>query len=267
MLPRVQRADHGAYRRVGFGSMSATRTSTGSETIRGDRGGTGQRLSGIAVALGCVLFLGGFAWAAVVYRPYTVPTSSMEPTVRPGDKVLAQKVSGGEVHRGDIVVFKDKQWGDLPEVKRVVGVGGDTVACCDAHGRLMVNGKAVDEPYLVNPAQASATKFDTKVPAGELFLVGDNRAVSQDSRLRLDDSQQGAVPVSDVRGRVEATAWPLSRVGTVGRTSAFDALTGGGASAQGPLRWLLAAIVAGVVLILGGAAYTPLANRVRRRAG
>jgi signal peptidase I len=219
------------------------------------------------MALGCVLFLGGFAWAAVVYRPYTVPTSSMEPTVQPGDKVLAQKVSGDQVHRGDIVVFKDKLWGDLPEVKRVVGVGGDKVSCCDMKGRLMVDGKPVDEPYLATPGLASASKFSTTVPKGELFLVGDNRNVSEDSRLRLDDSQQGSVPVSDVKGRVEATAWPLGRVGTIGRTSAFDALSGGGASVHGPLGWLVAAVVAGVLLILGGAAYTPLANRMRRRPG
>ncbi|WP_335981554.1 MULTISPECIES: signal peptidase I [Streptomycetaceae] len=246
--------------------MSATRTSSRQVVSKG-RGGTGHRLSGIAVALGCVLFLGGFAWAAVVYRPYTVPTNSMEPTVRPGDKVLAERVSGGEVHRGDIVVFKDKLWGDLPEVKRVVGVGGDTVSCCDARGRLMVDGKPVDETYLDATGQASATKFETKVPAGKLFLVGDNRAVSQDSRLHLDDAEGGAVPASDVKARVEATAWPLGRAGSVARTSAFDGLTGGGASAYGPLRWLLAAVVAGVVLILGGAAYPSLAGLVRRRSG
>lgn len=246
--------------------MSATRTSSG-KVITQSRGGTGHRLSGIAVALGCVLFLGGFAWAAVVYRPYTVPTSSMEPTVSPGDKVLAQRISGDEVHRGDIVVFKDKLWGDLPEVKRVVGIGGDTVSCCDAHGRLLVDGKPVEETYLAAPGQASASKFDTKVPKGELFLVGDNRAVSEDSRLRLDDAQRGSVPASDVKARVEATAWPLSRMGTVQRTSAFDGLAGGGASPHGPLRWLVAAVVAGVLLILGGAAYPPLAGLVRRRAG
>ncbi|BBB00475.1 putative signal peptidase I [Actinacidiphila reveromycinica] len=246
--------------------MSATRTS-GGQAISTGRGGTGHRLSGIAVALGCVLFLGGFAWAAIVYRPYTVPTDSMEPTVRPGDKVLAERVSGDQVHRGDIVVFKDKLWGDLPEVKRVVGVGGDTVSCCDAQGRLMVDGKPVQETYLAAPGQASASKFDTKVPKGELFLVGDNRAVSQDSRLRLDDAQRGAVPAGDVKARVEATAWPLGRAGAVARTSAFDGLSGGGASSYGPLRWLLASIVAGVVLILGGAAYPPLAGLFRRRSG
>lgn len=110
--------------------MSATgRTGDG-------RGKLGSKLSGLAVAVGCVLFLGGFAWAAVVYRPYTVPTESMTPTVNAGDRVLAQRVDGGEVRRGDVVVFTDAAWGDMPMVKRVVGIGGDRIACCEKDGRL-----------------------------------------------------------------------------------------------------------------------------------
>ena len=80
---------------------------------------TGQRLSGLAVALGLVLFLGGFAWGAVVYRPYTVPTSSMAPTIAVGDRVLAERVDGADVRRGDVVVFKDATWANAPMVKRV----------------------------------------------------------------------------------------------------------------------------------------------------
>lgn len=110
--------------------------SSGSGAIREGHGRFGHRVSGLAVALGCVLFLGGFAWAAVLYRPYTVPTDSMEPLVHPGDKVLARHVSGTAVRRGDVVVFQDPLWGGQPLVKRVVGVGGDTVECCDKRGRL-----------------------------------------------------------------------------------------------------------------------------------
>ena len=79
------------------------------------------------------------------------------------------------------------------------------------------------------------------MPKGELFLLGDNRSVSLDSRVHLQDAEQGAVPAGDVRGRVEATAWPLGRFGTIARTAAFDALPDGGASPQGPLRWIAAA--------------------------
>lgn len=251
--------------------MSVTSTSGvsspsgASGSARGGRGRLGRTVSGLAVALGCVLFLGGFGWGAVTYRPYTVPTDSMRPTVNPGDKVLAQKVSGSDVHRGDVVVFKDALWGDLPEVKRVVGIGGDTVACCDKQGRMTVDGKPVDEPYLRGSGPASLTSFSTKVPEGELFLVGDNRAVSLDSRVHLQDSQQGSVPVGDVRARVDATAWPLGRVGRLSRTSAFDGLPEGGASPSGPLGWILAMIVAGTVLIFGGAAHGPVTARFERR--
>ncbi|MCW0121709.1 signal peptidase I, partial [Bacillus subtilis] len=90
----------------------------------------------------------GFVWAAVVYQPYTVPTDSMSPTVKPGDRVLAERIDGADVRRGDVVVFTDEVWGATPMVKRVVGVGGDKVACCDREGRLTVNGTPVDEPYL-----------------------------------------------------------------------------------------------------------------------
>ena len=244
--------------------MSATTTS-GTAAIRRDRAGRpGRRVSGLAVALGCVLFLGGFAWAAVQYRPYTVPTASMQPTVNPGDKVLAQKVSGSEVHRGDVVVFKDRLWGSSPLVKRVVAVGGDVVACCDKQGRMTVNGKPVDETY-VHGGPASLDSFHTTVPKGELFMLGDNRSVSEDSRLHLDDAEGGAVPATDVKARVDALVWPAGRAGMLPTTAAFDALPGGGQSPHGPLPWIVLMIIAGAVLIMVGAAYEPVAKLVTRR--
>src|SRR5882757_847458 len=245
-------------------------TSTVGGAIRRDGGASGGRVgrtvSGLVMALGCVLFLGGFAWAAVDYRPYTVPTTSMQPTVAPGDKVLAQRISGSDVHRGDVVVFSDKLWGDEPMVKRVVAMGGDTVQCCDKQGRLTVNGKPIAEDYLnTDSTTASLLPFKSTVPKGSLFMLGDNRQVSEDSRIHLDDAEQGAVPASDVKGRVEATAWPLGRLGMLPRTSAFDALPGGGQSPQGPLRWLAYAVIAGAVMIMAGAAYGPVSGLVRRK--
>lgn len=71
-----------------------------------------------------------------MYKPYTVPTGSMTPTVNAGDRVLAQRIDGSEVRRGDVVVFTDPVWGDMPMVKRVVGIGGDRIACCGKGGRL-----------------------------------------------------------------------------------------------------------------------------------
>ena len=249
---------------------STTRTAPGTGTTGGTAtagGKAGHVLSGIAVALGCVLFLGGFAWAAVLYRPYTVPTGSMEPTVRPGDRVLGERIDGSQVRRGDVVVFTDSVWGEVPLVKRVVAVGGDTVKCCDKQGRLEVNGKALDEPYLDGPGPASLTSFEVKVPQGQLFMMGDNRATSEDSRAHMTDGDTGAVPRSAVTARVDATLWPLGRMGMLpytGDGSPFAALPGG-VSEPGPLRFIALAVVAGVVLIFGGAAYGPVADRLARR--
>ncbi|NJQ02295.1 signal peptidase I [Streptomyces zingiberis] len=241
-------------------------------------GGTpGRAVSGIAVALGCVLFLGGFAWAALLYRPYAVPTDSMEPTVAAGDRVLAQRVDGGEVRRGDVVVFTDPAWGDLPMVKRVVGTGGDTVACCDRQGRLTVNGEPIEEPYLRgsgsgsvrgaadSPAPpASPTEFTAAVPENGVFLLGDARGSSLDSREHLTDGGQGSVPVSAISSRVDAVVWPAGSAGRLARPAAFAALPGG-VSAPGPLFPLALAVGGGAGLVLAGAAYGPLAGQLARR--
>ncbi|MFJ9618963.1 signal peptidase I [Streptomyces noursei] len=227
---------------------------------------TGSVLSGLAVAVGCVLFLGGFVWGALIYRPYTVPTDSMTPTIAAGARVLAEKVNGSEIRRGDIVVFKDASWGDLPMVKRVVGVGGDTVACCSKKGLLTVNGTPVEEPYLQSDGPASPTVFKATVPTGQLFLLGDHRNVSLDSRVHLTDGDHGSVPRSAVDARVDARAWPLGSVGMLQRPQSFAALPGG-TSQPGPLRPIVLAVVAGAVLILGGAAHGPIARRKGRGRG
>jgi signal peptidase I len=224
------------------------------------RGGLGGWLSGLAVAVGCVLFLGGFVWGAVLYRPYTVPTDSMAPTVNPGDRVLARRIDGSEVRRGDVVVFTDSVWGNLPVVKRVVGVGGDEVACCDEQGRLTVNGTPIEEPYLRGGQPASPDHFDASVPKGKLFLLGDHRSTSQDSRVHLTDSDHGAVPRQAVNARVEATVWPLGNSGMLARATSFRELPGG-VSQPGPLPLIAVGTVAGAVLIFGGAAYGPLTRR------
>ncbi|MEV7088187.1 signal peptidase I [Streptomyces sp. NPDC093085] len=227
-------------------------------------GRLGSILSGLAVAVGCVLFLGGFAWAAVEYRPYTVPTNSMDPTVKAGDRVLAQRISGGDVRRGDVVVFSDADWGDLPMLKRVVGVGGDRIACCDAAGRLTVNGRPIEEPYVhgMLGGRASSTDFEATVPQGQLFLLGDERSGSLDSRVHLQDPAQGSVPRTAVDARVDAVAWPWG--GMIDRPSSFAALPGG-VSAPGPLAPLLVAVAGGALLIFGGAAYPPVAEAIAKR--
>jgi signal peptidase I len=250
-----------------MGGESTTRTAPrNAGANKGPAGSrTGQRLSGLAVALGLVLFLGGCAWGAVVYRPYTVPTSSMTPTIDAGDRVLAQRVDGSEVRRGDVVVFQDKTWvSNSLLVKRVVAVGGDTVSCC-TDGKLTVNGKQIEEPYLPKGSLAEITNFPTvQVPKGRLFLLGDERQGSLDSTAHLTDAARGTVSRDAVEARVDAVVWPMK--GMLKRPTGFETL--GVLSSPGPLRTIGAAVIAGAVLILGGAAYGPiakLAGAARRR--
>ncbi|MFD7559270.1 signal peptidase I [Streptomyces sp. NPDC059835] len=263
------------------GTQASGTTRTGdARAIRGGkdgRGGLGNVLSGLAVAIGFVLFLGGFVWGAVEYRPYTVPTDSMMPTVKPGDRVLAQRIDGAEVRRGDVVIFTDSTWSDSPMVKRVVGIGGDTVKCCGAGGELTVNGTPLDEPYIdgtkpslgleMPPGQAAptGTPFEVTVPEGNLFLMGDRRGASLDSRAHLQEAGQGTVPRSAVSARVDALAWPSMSM--LERPRTYESLPGG-TSGHGPLLLQLAAVAAGAVLVVLGAAYGPAARvlgRGRRR--
>ncbi|MEU8031712.1 signal peptidase I [Streptomyces sp. NPDC049099] len=225
------------------------------------RQGLGQRLSGVAVALGLVLFLGGFGWAAVSYRPYTVPTSSMTPTIDVGDRVLAQKVDGSEVKRGDVVVFEDRSWvAGSKVVKRVVAVGGDTVSCC-TDGKLTVNGKQIDEPYLPKGSLAETKTIPTvTVPQGRLFLLGDERQGSLDSTAHLTDAAKGTVSRDAVTARVDAVVWPWK--GPLKRPTGFQTL--GALSKPGPLSTIELLIVAGAVLVLAGGAYGPIAGRMSR---
>lgn len=254
------------------GRGGSTDASDGSRAVSGSGSGSGagpgpgrlvRVLSGAAVAVGMVLLLGGFVLAAITYQPFAVPSNSMDPTVRSGDRLIAQRVDGGDVRRGDIVVFNDAVWGDVPMLKRVVGVGGDTVACCDSKGRLTVNGKPVDEPYL-DGRRASPTGFDAKVPGDRLFLLGDNRNTSLDSRTHLAD-QQGTVPRSAVTARVDGTAWPVGRMGFTDSASDSAFAEIGEVSSPGPLKWLVAASAGGALLIFGGAAAGPVAARLGRR--
>lgn len=205
-------------------------------------------LQGLVIGLGFVMLVGGFGVIAFNYRPYRIPTNSMSPTVNPGDTLLARTASGASVGRGDIVIFKDALWGNDSMVKRVVGVGGDTVACCDAQQRLTVNGTPIDEPYLSKQG-GLAVAFSVKVPAGRLFLLGDDRGNSLDSRSHLEIAS-GTVAATDVTARVEGTVWPFDRVGLSRRTVAFDSLGGAVAAESGLLKPAVYTTVGGAALIV-----------------
>jgi signal peptidase I len=233
---------------------------TTSRTDEG-RGRLGSKLSGLAVALGCVLFLGGFLWGAIAYAPYTVPTDSMSPTITSGDRILAERIDGAEIKRGDVVVFRQETWGNTPMVKRVVAVGGDTVACC-TDGKLTVNGKKIDEAYLPEGEVAELTGIpEITVPKGRLFLLGDERSGSLDSTAHLTEAGNGTVPRTNVDARVDAVVWPTD--GMLARPTGFETL--GVLSSPGPLRLITAALVLGMVLVMGGAAYGPVARRIGGR--
>ncbi|MBD5788197.1 signal peptidase I [Cellulosimicrobium terreum] len=179
-------------------------------------------------------------------QAFFIPSASMEDTLQVGDRVMVSRLVPGafDVHRGDIVVFKDPGgWlpppveedegalaegvraaltfiGLLPQdtgehlIKRVIGVPGDHVVCCDAEGRVSVNGVSVDEESYIKPGSIpSQDPFDRVVPDDMLFVMGDNRQDSQDSRYNTGKPGGGYVPMDNVVGTAFVKVWPLSHVG------------------------------------------------------
>ena len=173
----------------------------------------------------------------VAVQAFSIPSGSMEPTLRPGERVLVSRLDtrGGDVRRGDVVVFDGSgtfapapeeptglarvgsaasallgyRPGEVDFVKRVVGLPGERISCCDPQGRLVVDGAPLDEPYLPAGEAPSALRFDIEVPAGRLWVMGDHRSASADSRAHLGDPGGGTVALDDVVGRVAAVTWPL----------------------------------------------------------
>jgi signal peptidase I len=195
-------------------------------------------LVGVAVLIALVL-------KTFLVQAFVIPSGSMEQTIQIGDRVLVDKLTpwfGSEPERGDVVVFKDPGgWlqdettttkkddpivvkqvkegltfiGLLPSddekdlIKRVVGVGGDRVTCCDTQGRVTVNGVPLNEDYLYPGNAPSTTPFDITVPQGRLWVMGDHRANSADSRAHQNTDYGGTVSLDSVVGRARVIAWPF----------------------------------------------------------
>lgn len=203
-------------------------------------GGLWRFLKEIVIILVVALGL-SFVVRTFIVQAFYVPSQSMENTLMPNDRIIASKLNTrfGGVKRGEIVVFRDPsnwldnymkkspggvagalEWiGLLPSstgddlVKRVIGVGGDHVRCCSTDGRIVLNGVPLTEPYVKPKSTSDDVRFDVTVPEGRIFVMGDNRNQSADSRYHLNQDQ-GTVPVENVVGRVVLTVWPFSAFAT-----------------------------------------------------
>ena len=193
----------------------------------------------VVVALVVSLFIKTFA-----VQFFYIPSGSMENTLQIKDRVAVNKVPfiSKNISRGDVVVFRDPDnWlpeivdydtnkyvakaksalvavGVLPNptkqylVKRVVGVAGDHIVCCTKGGNLTINDVEVTEPYIFAGNKPSEMKFDVTVPEGKIWVMGDHRGASADSRYHQEDINKGFVPLSRVTGRVVAVIWPFKNI-------------------------------------------------------
>lgn len=201
----------------------------------------------VLLALALALLISGVIrslWLDVYY----IPSASMEPLFGSGDRILVSRTDFQvePVRRGDVVVFDGRgtfaplssgngplqdavsaagHWlgvtgSDTTYIKRVIGLPGDHVVCCNSDQQLTVNGQALAEPYLYGGDVASKQKFSVIVPEGRLWLLGDHRSMSADSRSLLGAPGGGMVPLDRVIGRPVQIIWPLERFAAVPRPAA-----------------------------------------------
>ena len=203
----------------------------------------------IVVALVVSLFIKTF-----IVQFFFIPSGSMENTLQIDDRVAVNRIPfiSNNIKRGDVVVFRDPDnWlpaadietvpfviakakaalvavGVLPNpakqylVKRVVGVAGDRVICCTTTGKITVNGQEMNEPYIYDGNVPSDMNFDVTVPKDKLWVMGDHRGASADSRYHLEDINKGFVPLNRVTGRVLAVIWPIKNISWVPNVDALN---------------------------------------------
>lgn len=204
----------------------------------------------VVLALCLALFIRTF-----IVEAFYIPSGSMEQSLLIGDRVLVNKLiyNVRDPRRGEVIVFRGTDsWaperpnlneneglagrvsrmvsafigfaepGEKDFIKRVVGLPGDEVVCCDSKGRLAVNGKGLNEPYIFENTPRDDRAFGPiTVPKGRLFVMGDHRGWSKDSRAYLDDGSSGTVPIRNVIGMAFVKVWPVSRWGGLAAPKVF----------------------------------------------
>ena len=205
--------------------------------------GKGSALRELPILLVSALILSMIVKTFFVQFFY-IPSGSMENTLLVNDRVGVNKFGAlfSDIKRGEVVVFRDPaDWlsvatnedtglkkvakdalvfvGVLPDpskqylIKRVIGVGGDRVVCCNASNQIEVNGTPITEPYIYPGDKPSDSEFDVTVPKGFIWVMGDHRGASADSRFHTQDPNKGMVPLGKVTGRALFVIWPLSNLG------------------------------------------------------
>ena len=182
-----------------------------------------------------VAILVAVAVRAFVLQTFFIPSGSMEHTLNINDRVLVNKLvyDFRSPRRGEIIVFNSPvAWRNTPNekifIKRIIGVAGDHVVCCDAQGRLMINGVSINEPYLntdEGSRPASPTKFSIVVPAHRLWVMGDNRFYSGDSEEQFSVTGsigEATIATSAVIGRAFVLFWPFGRSSWLSVPSTFS---------------------------------------------
>jgi signal peptidase I len=291
--PTASRLDAADAQAAGPGGAAGPRAGAGDDARRA---GAGKRRSfwkelPVLIALALVLAL---LVKTYVVQAFFIPSGSMQNTLNIDDKILVNKFvyHFRSIHRGDIIVFSgDGSWLppsssspdplvrlghtvvglfglDLPDddfVKRVIGLPGDHVACCNASGLITVNGVALHESSYLYPGNSPSSipygspDFSVIVPRGHLWVMGDHRQVSVDSRLHRTDPGGGSIPESAVVGRAFMIVWPPSRWRFLPIPATFQQPALNAAAAAAPATPL-------AVGLLGAAPLAWACRRSRRRS-